>query len=372
MKIFSKLNKIISRGAKMADYSETKWDRNIAKEAENVKPRFCCIAATDYCMLRCKMCNKWFEPIPKVEELPSLDEWKKFISAFRDLVDKGFELDFGGGEALSMSGILDLVNFAKKKGFSTTIASNGYLIDKDMAKKIGDSGLDVISISLDSLEPEVHDRMRGISGVYQRVMDAIDNLTKYARHTRKSICCIIMNENLDDLLKLAEWVDRNKKIDGLYFMAIVQPNYSGPLTDAWRDEYRYLWPKDRPKVFSILDELIRLRQNGSKIGNRVEQLRAYKAYFDNPQKLVNKVKCIVGGKAISVNAYGFIQLCLFKDFLGNIRKDDIRDLWYSQDAQLIRKKVEECKTNCHLFLNCCYIEDDPSLYAIDPLDYEAK
>lgn len=327
------------------------------------KPRFCCVAATDYCMLRCKMCNKWHEPSPKPEELPSLDEWKNFISGFRELVDEGFEMDFGGGEALSMPGILDLVKHAKSKGFRTTMASNGYLIDKDLAQRISDSGLDAVSLSLDSTNPEVHDRMRGVDGVYRHVMEAIDNLSRYSKNTRKGLCCIIMNENLDDLLNLVRLADENEKIDWIYFMVVVQPNYSGPLTDDWRDEYKYLWPKDKTKVISILDELMRLRQNGSKISNRVEHLRAYKAYFNNPLKLVNKAKCIVGGKAISVNAYGFIQLCLFKDFIGNIRKDDIRKLWYSQDAELLRKKVDECKTNCHLLLNCCYIEDDPSLYA---------
>ena len=111
-----------------------------------------------------------------------------------------------------------------------------------------------------------------------------------------------------------------------------------------------------------MDELISRKQANSKISNRVEQLRAYKAYFNNPRKFVNFAKCIVGGRAISVNAYGFMQLCLFKDFIGNIRRDDIRQIWYSQDADLIRKKVDDCKTNCHLLLNCCYIEDEPSLY----------
>ena len=232
-----------------------------------------------------------------------------------------------------------------------------------MARKIADSGLDAVSLSFDSHRPEVHDKMRGVKGVHQQVMKAIDNLTKYAKHTRKGLCCIMMNENLDDLLSVVKLADGNEKIDWLYFMVVVQPNYSGPLTDDWKDEYNYLWPKDKSKVISILDELIRLRQNGSKISNRVEHLRAYKAYFNNPQKLVNKAKCIVGGRAISINAYGFVQLCLFKDFIGNIRKDDIRELWHSQNAELIRKKVDECKTNCHLLLNCCYIEDEPSLYA---------
>ncbi|MDO8602992.1 MAG: radical SAM protein [Candidatus Omnitrophota bacterium] len=347
----------------MPDSCEVRSEKETLNEKNVLKPSFCCVAATDYCMLRCKMCNKWHEPAPKKEELPSLDEWKNFIAGFRELVDEGFEMDFGGGEALSMPGILDLVKFAKLKGFRTTMASNGYLIDMDMAKRIADAGLDAVSLSLDSYNPEVHDKMRGVKGVHQQVMNAIDNLTKYSPQTRKGLCCIIMNENLDEILNLVDWANGNKKVDWIYFMVVVQPNYSGPLTDNWVDEYQYLWPKDKSKVLAVLDELIMRKKNGSKVSNRVEHLRAYKAYFNNPQKLVNKARCIVGGKAISVNAYGFVQLCLFKDFIGNIRQNDIRELWRSQDANLIRKKVDECKTNCHLLLNCCYIEDEPSLYS---------
>jgi len=332
-------------------------------DMNDAKPKFCCIAATDFCMLRCKMCNKWQEPLPKKEELPSLEDWKGFIGNFRELVDKDFELDFGGGEALSMPGILDLIKFAHQKGFKATVASNGYLIDKEMAKKIGDSGLDAISLSLDSVHPEVHDKMRGLPGVHQRLMEALDNLNRYSRNTKKGICCIMMNENVEDLLALAAWAEKNDLVDWLYFMVVVQPNYSGPLTDNWQDEYQYLWPKDKNKMLSVVEELIKQKQNGSKISNRVQHLRAYKAYFNNPQKFVNRARCIVGGRAISVNAYGFIQLCLFKDFIGNIRNNDIRELWHSQDAEAIRNKVNDCKTNCHLLLNCCYIEDDQTLYS---------
>jgi len=171
-----------------------------------------------------------------------------------------------------------------------------------------------------------------------------------------------MNENLDEISRLVDWADNNEKVNWIYFMAVVQPNYSGPLTNNWVNEYQYLWPRDKSKALAVLDQLIMCKKNGSKVSNRIEHLRAYKAYFDNPKKLVNKVRCIVGGKAISINAYGFVQLCLFKDFIGNIRKDDIRTLWHSQNAELIRKKVDVCKTNCHLLLNCCYIEDDPMLY----------
>lgn len=347
----------------MADLCEGKINQQQHSSRDDMKPRFCCVAATDFCMLKCKMCNKWHEPIPKPEETPTLEEWKRFITGFRELVDEEFEMDFGGGEALSMPGMLDLVRHAKNLGFRTTLASNGYLIDKEMAKRINDSGLDAISLSLDSHRPEAHDRMRGTPGVYQHVMDAIDNISRYSKNTRKGLCCIIMNENIDDIPHLVQFADKHPGVDWIYFMVVVQPNYSGPLTDDWQDEYQYLWPKDKTKTLALIDELIRRKLNGSKISNRPEHLRAYKAYFNNPQKLVNKVKCIVGGKAISVNAYGFVQLCLFKDFIGNIRTQDIRDIWRSQDAEAIRRQVDQCKTNCHLLLNCCYIEDDPSLYS---------
>ncbi|MFC1514919.1 radical SAM/SPASM domain-containing protein [Candidatus Omnitrophota bacterium] len=348
----------MSEACKIRSTQETPTQEIIAK------PKFCCVAATDYCMLRCKMCNKWQERTPDPGEVPTIAEWKNFIAGFRELVDEGFEMDFGGGEILSMPGILEVVKFAKEKGFKTTMASNGYLIDKEMAKRIANSGLDAVSLSLDSPYPEVHDRMRGVDGVYRRVMGALTNLTKYSPKTRKGLCCIIMNENMNDLVKLAHMADKDKRVDWLYFMAVVQPNYSGSLDAKWRDEYNYLWPKDKVKLISIIDELIALKQNGSKVSNRLEHLRAYKAYFADPQKFVNRAKCVIGGAAISVNTYGFIQLCFFMDFIGNIRKDDIRTLWYSQDANKVREKVEQCKTNCHLLLNCCYLEDDPSLYTV--------
>jgi MoaA/NifB/PqqE/SkfB family radical SAM enzyme len=327
------------------------------------KPAFCCIAPTDYCMLQCKMCNKWNEPAPKAEELPSIADWKRFITQFRDLVDEDFELDFGGGEVLSMPGILEMVEHATKLGFRTTVASNGWLIDQDMAKRIGDSGLKAVSLSLDSPLASVHDEMRGVKGVYDRVMQSLENLSKYAPKTRKGFCSIIMNRNLDHVVDLVHLANGHPLVDWIYFMVVVQPNYSGALTDAWLDEYQYLWPENKEKVNQVIDELIRLKlTDKTKISNRAEHLRAYKAYLNDPLTFVNKAQCIVGGKALSVNTYGFIQLCLFKDFIGNIRDNDIRELWKSQNAEALRAKVKTCKQNCHLLLNCCFIEDDASLY----------
>lgn len=331
-------------------------------DKEKLKPAFCCVAATDFCMLRCQMCNKWQEPLPRPDEQPSIEDWKRFLTQFRDLVDEGFEMDFGGGEALTMPGALDLIKHANDLGYRTVLASNGYIVDTEMAKKIGDSGLSGISLSLDSPTKELHDKIRGVEGVYDRVFQAVENISKYAPKTKKGLCCTIMNDNQHMLLDLANLADNNPNVDWLYFMAVVQPNYSGALDDAWLDEYKHLWPQDIPALVQTLDQLIERRNNGSKVSNSPEHLRAYKAYFQNPTNFVNKAECIIGGKALSINAYGFIQMCFFKDFIGNIRSNDIRELWYSQDADRMREEVKKCKSNCHLLLNCCFMPDDEKIF----------
>ena len=51
-----------------------------------------------------------------------------------------------------------------------------YLIDEDMAKRIADSGLNVLAISLESLNPKTHNYLRGKDDVFSRAMKAIEYL----------------------------------------------------------------------------------------------------------------------------------------------------------------------------------------------------
>jgi len=47
-----------------------------------------------------------------------------------------------------------------------TMATNAFLIDREMAKKVSDSGLGTIVISLNSLDEQAHDDLKGIKGSY--------------------------------------------------------------------------------------------------------------------------------------------------------------------------------------------------------------
>jgi MoaA/NifB/PqqE/SkfB family radical SAM enzyme len=338
-------------------------EKNVQPTVNKIlKPGFCCIGIVDICMLKCQMCQKWKDdPGTLGITQPTTAQWKVFIRQLRDLVDENFEIDFGGGEALMHPDLLELVTYAKSLGFRNAIASNGYLINEEMAKRIVDSGLDSIVLSLDSLNPEIHDRMRGRPGVAERVLKAIEYLRKYSKNIHIGICTIIMEQSLDGIIDLADWVNTNRdKMNSILFMAPMQQNNT-PCDLEWfkKEEYNFIWPKNGKKVQAVLDELIRRRELGHWIGDSVAQLEAFKLYFQNPAQFVKKNPCNLD-RAVHASSIGDIYLCYRYGPLGNIKNgDDLRTIWSSQTADKVRSQISKCGDNCHFLLNCFFEGDYP-------------
>lgn len=330
-------------------------------DSYRVRPGFCCYGIIDECMMRCKNCFKWKDDPGIVgKPRPSIKDWKRCTAGLRELVDdKNFVINFGGGEALLLDGLLDIVSHADKLGFYTNIASNGWLIDEEMAKRIADSGLTHINLSLDSLKEESYDQMRGRHGTYHRVMNAIEYLNKHNKALKIGICSVIYDKNLDGIIDLVNWVNANEKISWISFMAAMQPNNTYPIDNEWyKHEYSYLWPKDTQKVCFIIDEMLRLKKEGYRIGSTVHQLNAFKSYFQYPDKFVKKSPCNLD-RAFHVSSVGDVFLCFRHQQLGNIMKDDIKELWHSEEAKMARENISKCTDNCHFLLNCFFEEDYP-------------
>lgn len=324
----------------------------------DIKPGFCCLGITNKCMLKCRMCYKWRDV--QIEEYPNLDQYKNFLAGFKELTGDNFMIHFGGGEALLYEGVLDLVSYSIDKGFLTNIISNGWLIDENMAKRIAGSGLHELVLSLDSLNETTHDYLRGVKGVYQRVMKAVKWLNRYCKDTKLGICTVIYDWNLDELLPLLEWVNCNDSLSSIIFQIPTQPNSTGIDKEWWKGEYGFLMPKDRDKACIFLDKLMELKASSYyKIGNSVSQLEAFKLYFRSPEKFVKKTACNLD-RAVFVSAVGEIFLCYRWDILGNIRHgDDIRRIWRSSQAEAVRQKIKGCTDNCHFLLNCFFEDGHP-------------
>lgn len=327
------------------------------------KPGFLCLGIVDSCMLRCKMCQKWKEDI-LIEghtKVPAMSDWKRCVDSLREFTDPGFLINFGGGEALMKKDLLELVGYCREKGFRTNIATNAYLIDEDMAKRIADSGLDSVNISLDSLDEKIHDYLRGIPGVYKRVMKAIEYLDKHCADFEIEICSVIYNINQDGIIDIAKWGNADPRINWVVFMVPMQPNNTSDyLQQNWWEnkEFDFLWPQDSEKACMIIDELLELKAKGYKISNQVCQLEAFKNYLSYPGSFVKRSPCNLD-RALHVSGVGDIFICYGWESIGNIKTDDLKERWHSGDAADVRRKVVTCSRNCHFLLNCYFEGDYP-------------
>ena len=80
-----------------------------------------------------------------------------------------------GGEPLFRPDIFDIARYATDKGLIVALATNGTLIDAQVAQKIKDSGVKRVSISFDGADAPTHDIFRG-PGAFDRAMIGINHL----------------------------------------------------------------------------------------------------------------------------------------------------------------------------------------------------
>jgi len=141
-----------------------KYSTNIFRN----RPILCNYYVTYRCNARCVFCDFWQRRDYKRTPDASLDD---VIRNLRELRKLGvIFVDFTGGEPLLNKDLPQMLKEAKQLRFITSVTTNT-LLYPSRAKKI--QGLvDILHFSLDSLNPDVHNRLRGVP-VFDRVMESI-------------------------------------------------------------------------------------------------------------------------------------------------------------------------------------------------------
>ena len=319
----------------------------------------CDLSLLNRCILRCRMCNIWqLNESPETPGLLTAGDYRKFLYEIRELAADPFIVSIGGGEPLLSEMLFEIAGICKELGFKTSFPTNAFLIDKNMAERIHAAGISSLGISLDSLNEETHDYLRGKDGTWKRAIQAIDILKKHSPELSINILTVIMEPNIDGIINLAKWVNANDNLNGIVFQAIYRPP-NASCGDNWQDsdDYRDLWPRDIALVNAVIEELIALRANnkrGFKICNPVVQLEIFKRYFNNPLELGMGRRCHLGKDVVKIDIRGNVLFCTEMDSLGNIKQSSIRRLLNSPAADELRNRMRNCSKNCHEFLNCFY------------------
>ncbi len=131
-------------------------------------PRLVFWETTAACNLVCSHCRR-----TEVADEVSPDELS--VREAESLIDELAEwgrtiLVLSGGEPLLRPDIFHLMSYANEKGLVVALATNGTLIDRDLAKRIRESGVDRVSISLDGADEPTHDAFRRLPGSFQSAL----------------------------------------------------------------------------------------------------------------------------------------------------------------------------------------------------------
>lgn len=270
-----------------------------------VVPATANLAITHKCHCKCIHCSA--DPFidPARKELAT-EEIKKVVD---DAIDLGSSLViFVGGEPLIHDDIFELIRHVDKDKAMPMIFTNGFLLEK-YAEKLAEAGLATLNISIDNVDPELHDTFRKVKGLYKRAFDGarrarecgiFTGISTYASHES------IETGNLEKLLKVAQ-------DDGFHEVTIFDCIPSG----------RFL--KD-PSVMLTLDEKKKVVELATKYHEMNHPMGVV------AQSIVNSeigVGCFGAFAQFYMTAYGDINPCDFNPIsFGNVRQKGLKQIWY--------------------------------------------
>ncbi|HUU27937.1 MAG TPA: radical SAM protein [archaeon] len=127
-------------------------------------------------------------------------------------------LVLSGGEPLVRPDIYEIARSAVDQGLPVALATNGTLIDDEVARKIVEAGVRRVSISFDGATAGVHDSFRGLPGSFDKAAAGFKALKE--RGMSMQVNCTVARHNehqLEEIYDLARSLDA----DALHFFMLV-------------------------------------------------------------------------------------------------------------------------------------------------------
>jgi len=158
------------------------------------------IEPTSRCNLTCKTCirNAWDE-----SQGDMADETFELVLQYLEALPYRPTLFFGGfGEPLLLANIAEMITKAKKVAGKVELITNGILLTESCARKLIESGLDTLWVSVDGVTPESYADIR-IGAELPKVLENIRRLAfmrhKTNRRPEIGIAFVAMRKNIGDL-----------------------------------------------------------------------------------------------------------------------------------------------------------------------------
>jgi radical SAM protein with 4Fe4S-binding SPASM domain len=195
------------------------------------------------CNLACEHCYLDAGPRPLVgtdnfadrSELGT-EECFKVIDEIADFAPECLTI-LTGGEPLLRRDILEIVRRAAERELWVVVGTNGVRITENLARRLAEAGARGLSLSLDALDPDRHDRFRNVRGAWQNTVEGAEILN------RTGLPFIVQttagSHNLGELEAIADFAhDRlAARVWNLYFLVPTgRGQFVSDITPAQYDE----------------------------------------------------------------------------------------------------------------------------------------
>lgn len=283
------------------------------------------VIVTYRCNARCNMCSRYKRPSSPDEEI-SLDTIKK--------LPQMYFTNITGGEPFIRTDLKDIVRELYKKSDRIVISTNGFFTDRiiDLCKEFPNVG---IRISIEGLE-ETNNAIRGLDDGFNRGYTTLKKLVEM-HHPDVGFGMTVQDANAKDLVPLYKLSD---ELNMEFATASLHNSF------YFVESNNII--KDRPMVAKNFENLINelLKSNSPK--------KWFRAYFNHG--LINYIygqkrllPCDMAFDTFFIDPYGDVMPCngtKEKEVMGNLNEQSWDELWNSEQADKVRKKVRSCNRNC--------------------------
>ena len=230
-----------------------------------------------------------------------------------------------GGEPLLRRDILEIVRRAAERGLWVVVGTNGVRISENVARRLAEAGARGLSLSLDALDADRHDRFRRVRGAWQNTVEGAEILN------RTGLPFIVQttagSHNLGELEAIADFAHGRlaAKVWNLYFLVPTgRGQFVSDISPAQYDE--------------VLASLFRIQQkyDGRMLVNAKCAPHYIKTALENGAPIRTYAGgaggCPAGTHYMGIRPNGDVTPCPYLPvFAGTLRSASLTDLWASSE-----------------------------------------
>jgi Y-X(10)_GDL-associated radical SAM protein len=264
------------------------------------------------------------------------------------------EVTLIGGEAYLRRDWIEILGRIHAKGMLCLIQTGARNLTDGRLKEAKAAGLGGIGVSIDGL-PDLHDRVRGVSGSFQQAISALERARALGMST--SVNTQIGAETLPDLAPL---MDRIIEAGATHW----QIQLTVAMGNAVDNPELLLQPH---RLIAVMPELARLYREGAKrgmtmvVGNNIGYFGPYESLWRGfGDDAVHWTGCAAGQNVIGIEADGTIKGCPSLATVGyaagNIRDLTLADIWRNSEAMAFGR-TRSVEVDLWGYCRSCYYAD---------------